>query len=95
MSGLFDRLTRSLLRQGLRRGLLEGSAAWLIVLAAVWLVRLLGRPEEPQRLTARLPAGQSILVRQLEPLSRRARKRGRDLGGGRSVNEEIVTQQTT
>jgi len=53
---------RRLIRKGLRRGLLEGSVAWVAVAAFAGLVQLLLRTEKPKVVTEELRLGESILV---------------------------------
>jgi len=60
-----DRAVRAALRIGLRRGLGDGSQAWLIVGAAAVGVRLLQRMVGPGRqkvVSERLSPGQSLVI---------------------------------
>jgi hypothetical protein len=85
---LFDRVSRRLVRRGLRQGLLEGSSIWLAVAALAWLFRLLTSAERPQIVRQDLAVGESIVVTHRPPPPtrrqlRRARRRERRAGGGR------------
>jgi hypothetical protein len=64
---LLDRISRRLMHRGLRQGLLEGSALWLVVGAAAWLVRLLVTPEPPKVVSEQLALGESVIVTHLPP----------------------------
>ncbi|HVB06526.1 MAG TPA: hypothetical protein VNF07_09820 [Acidimicrobiales bacterium] len=75
MIGLIDGVARRLLRRGLRQGLLEGNAAWLMVAAAAGLARLLLRPESPKVIREELRVGESLTVTHVAPPRRR---RGKD-----------------
>lgn len=70
MVGLIDGVARRLVRRGLRQGLLEGSAAWLIVAAIAWLARLLLRPEAPRIVREELALGESLTVTHALPRKR-------------------------
>jgi len=62
MFGLIDSVARRLVRRGLRQGVLEGNALWLVIAAVAWLVRLLLRPDKEQVIRERLRVGESITV---------------------------------
>jgi len=62
MFGLIDSVARRLVRRGLRQGVLEGSAMWLVIAALAWLVRLLLRPDKEQVIRERLRVGETITV---------------------------------
>ncbi|HEV2361250.1 MAG TPA: hypothetical protein VGS21_06075 [Acidimicrobiales bacterium] len=76
MGGLFEKLTKNLVRKGLREGLVEGSTLWLALGALAFLVRFMGRPEEPKVATESLRLGESITITHLPaPPSRRQQRR--------------------
>ncbi len=50
------------MRHGLRRGLLEGSVAWIVIGAAAWVVRYVTRPEAPLVARENLGLGESLIV---------------------------------
>ena len=79
MSSIYERLTRSLVRKGVREGLLGGNGRWLAVGAIAWLVRFLRSKPRPRVVTERLKLGESILVTHVAapPFGRRARRLGR------------------
>ena len=76
MLSLLDRLTRTLVRNGLRRGL-AGDGKWLAIGAVAWLVRFLMKKREPKTVTETLARGERIVVSNLgpPPRHRAARKR--------------------
>ena len=76
MFGLIDSVARRLVRRGLRQGLLEGNAMWLVVAASAWLVRLLMRPDKEQIVRERLRVGETITVVH-RPAPSRAKRRTR------------------
>jgi hypothetical protein len=97
MGKLIERITNSLVRRGLRRGLLEGSNLWLALGAVAFVVRFISRPEEPKLVSERLALGESIVVTHLPaPASgRKAGKKGGDAGrddgtAGQSAGEAEV-----
>jgi hypothetical protein len=67
-----DNLARRLVRQGLRRGLLEGNPAWVAVLAFALLFRLVSRPQRPRVITEQLRVGETLTVTHRPGPSRRA-----------------------
>jgi len=71
-----DRVTRNLVRKGLREGLLGGNGRWLAVGALTWLARFLRAKPQPRVVTEQLKLGESILVthRPAPPYGRRARR---------------------
>jgi hypothetical protein len=78
MFALLDRLTRQVMRRGLRQGLLEGSSIWLVAGALAWLLRLIATPEAPRVVREEIAVGESILVSHLPaPPTRRQRRRAR------------------
>lgn len=82
MAGRFDRLTRRLVRDGLRRGILEGNDLWLAVGSVAFLVRVLARKDKPKVVTEQLALGESIVVsHQPAPLRGRAARRAGRAGG--------------
>jgi len=82
--GLVDSLARRAARRGLRRALAEGSAAWLAVAVAAWIVRLLSRQDRPKVVRAEIRLGERLLVSHVPPPpTRRERRRARrDLDTG-------------
>lgn len=76
MQALLHRLSRRLLRQGIRRGLFEGSELWIAIGAVALLVRVLTKPWQPPVAGERLRVGESIVVTHLPPPpGRRAARR--------------------
>jgi hypothetical protein len=73
---LIERITRKLVRRGIRDGLLAGNGIWVAVGAVAWLVRFLRRRPAPGVVTERIKPGESILVTSVPapPFGRRARK---------------------
>ncbi len=89
MLSLIDRLSRRLVRRGLRQGLLDGSSIWLAVAALAWLLRLLASAERPKVVREDLALGESIVVTHLPPAptrrhQRRAERRGQRDGRRRA-----------
>ncbi len=83
MSSILDSLLHRLIRNGLRRGLLEGSVAWIVIGAAAVVVRYVARPESPLVAREKLRLGESVLVAHVPaPEERRPRRRrwGMDAG---------------
>jgi hypothetical protein len=71
------------MRRGLRRGLVEGSVAWLVIGAAAWVVRYVTRPDPPLVARENLRLGESVLVTHLPASGRdRPRRRRRKEGAG-------------
>jgi len=68
--GLADRAVRAAMRRGLRKGLGEGSRAWLAlgaVATGVRLVRYMAGPGKPTVVTEELAPGQTLVIRHLAP----------------------------
>jgi hypothetical protein len=82
MFALLDNVARRLVRRGVRRGLLEGSTAWVGIGAVALLVRLLIRPETPRVVREELSLGETIIVSHVAPppQSRRQRRRADTTG---------------
>jgi len=76
---LLDRISRRIVRRGLRQGLLEGSSLWLVAGVLAWLFRLLTTPERPRVVREQIALGESILVTHVpaEPTRRAARRAAR------------------
>jgi len=73
---LVDRLTRKLLRDGLRRGLLQGSDLWLALGAVALVVRVIAKPEPPKVVSQKLALGESVTITHLPPpLAGRAKRK--------------------
>lgn len=83
MFALLDRISRRIVRRGLRQGLLEGSSLWLVAGAVAWLFRLLTTPESPRVVRERIAVGESIVVTHLPapPSARVARRAARRAAG--------------
>ena len=83
MGRLLERVTRDMLRRGLRRGLLEGNDLWLAATVVALVVRLISRPDKVRIVREDLRVGDSILVSHVPPpptrrAARRERRRGAD-----------------
>ncbi|HKH88770.1 MAG TPA: hypothetical protein VKA05_08095 [Acidimicrobiales bacterium] len=76
MKGILERLTRNLVRRGIRDGLLGGNGIWLALGATAWLVRWLGKKPAPRVVTEQLRLGESLTVTSVPPppFGRKARK---------------------
>jgi hypothetical protein len=70
-----------LARRGLRRGLLEGSVAWIVIGAAAWVVHFVTRPEAPLVAKKDLRLGESLLVTHVGPPDTACRRHGRRAAG--------------
>ncbi|HVC25549.1 MAG TPA: hypothetical protein VND23_07320 [Acidimicrobiales bacterium] len=83
MFALLDRISRRIVRRGLRQGLLEGSSLWLVAGTVAWLFRLLTTPESPRVVRERIAVGESIVVTHLPapPTVRAARRATRRAAG--------------
>lgn len=70
------------MRRGLRQGLLEGSALWLVAGALAWLFRLLASAERPKVVREDIALGESIVVAHVPaaPTRREVRKASRSEG---------------
>lgn len=78
MLALLDRISRRVVRRGLRQGLLEGSSLWLVAGVLAWLFRLLSTPEAPRVVRERIALGESIVVTHVPaPSSRRRARRAK------------------
>ena len=75
MFNFIDNVARRLVRQGLRKALLEGSTFWAVIGAAALVVRLLARPEKPKVRHERLAVGESLIVTHVAPQGRSSRRR--------------------
>jgi hypothetical protein len=73
------------MRRGLRRGLVEGSVAWLAVGAAAWVVRYVTRPEPPLVARENLRLGESVLVTHLPASGRDRPRRRRRVAGAEDL----------
>jgi hypothetical protein len=78
MRNYVQRLSKRLLRQGLRRGLVEGNDLWLVIGAVALLTRVLTKPYQPNVVVERLKAGEGLEVRHI-PNPRRGRSARRDV----------------
>jgi hypothetical protein len=89
VGGLIERLTRNLVRRGIRDGLLGGNGVWLAAGALAWLVRFLLRREGGKVITENIRLGETITVTMVPapPFGRTARKLAR------SERAEAKTQQ--
>ncbi|HEY2430446.1 MAG TPA: hypothetical protein VGI06_16010 [Acidimicrobiales bacterium] len=67
---LVDRALRGAMRRGLRRGIGDGSRAWLAVGTVALGIRLIQRmagPGKPIVVTEELAPGQTLVIRHLAP----------------------------
>lgn len=73
---LIERVTRNLVRRGVRDGLLAGNGVWMALGAVAWLIRFLRKRPSPKVVTETLRSGESIVVTNVPapPFGRRARK---------------------
>jgi|HubBroStandDraft_1064217.scaffolds.fasta_scaffold61325_3 hypothetical protein len=76
MRDRLDRLARRLVRNGVRRGVVEGNDLWLALGALALLYRVLSKKDAPLRATERLALGESIVVTHVpaDPTRRQLRK---------------------
>ncbi|MGH9172667.1 MAG: hypothetical protein ACRD0Z_17675 [Acidimicrobiales bacterium] len=76
MTGLIERLTRSLVRRGIRDGLMGGSGAWLALGAGAWLLRFLMHRPSGRVITEKIRLGETITVTSAPapPFGRKARR---------------------
>jgi hypothetical protein len=76
MAGLIERLTRNLVRRGIRDGLLGGNGMWLALGAGAWLVRFLMHKQSGRVITETIALGETITVTSVPapPVGRKARK---------------------
>ena len=76
MRDRLDRLARRLVRDGLRRGVFEGSDVWLALGSVALLYRVLSKKDKPLRATEKLALGESIVVSHIAapPTKRQVRK---------------------
>ena len=65
MAGRIDRLTRRVMRDGLRRGILEGDNLWMILGSVALLVRVISKKDKPKVVSETLALGESIVVTHL------------------------------
>lgn len=67
-------------RTAFKKGVMGGSTAWTWLGVAIWTVRFvrwLGRREEQVVYSERIPAGRSLQITAVRPLSRREQRRAR------------------
>ena len=84
MASLVRSVAGKLARRGLRRGLLEGSVAWILIGAAAWVVHYVTRPEAPLVAKEDLRLGESLLVTHVGPPDAGRRRHGpRAAGAGK------------
>jgi hypothetical protein len=81
VASLVRSVAGKLARRGLRRGLLEGSVAWIVIGAAAWVVRFVTRPEAPLVAKEDLRLGESLLVTHVGPSDTGRRRHGRHAAG--------------
>lgn len=76
MRGILERVTRNLVRRGIRDGLLGGNGIWLALGVSAWLIRWLSKSPAQRVVTERLRVGESITVTSVPPpaFGRKARK---------------------
>jgi hypothetical protein len=77
VNGFVDRITRTAVRNGLRKGLLAGDGKWLALGAVAWLVRFLAKKQEPETVVEQLKVGESLVVTNLGPAPKRRERRRR------------------
>ncbi|MGH9297515.1 MAG: hypothetical protein ACRDZP_06005 [Acidimicrobiales bacterium] len=75
MRSIFDRLTRTLVRRGIREGFFAGDGKWAVLGAAAWLVRFLMKKREPKVIVEHLGPGESLTVSSVPPPLRGRKKR--------------------
>lgn len=75
MNGFVDRITRTAVRNGLRKGLLAGDGKWLALGSIAWLVRFLAKRPEPETVVEQLRVGESLVVTNLGPAPKRRERR--------------------
>ncbi|MHB1508495.1 MAG: hypothetical protein ACYCST_00510 [Acidimicrobiales bacterium] len=96
MRRLLQRVTRDLVRRGVRDGLLGGNGVWLAVGAAAWLVRFLARTPEQRVVRERIRVGETITVTSTPapPFGRRARTLERaDRAKARRTRREVRAER--
>jgi hypothetical protein len=76
VTGLIERLTRNLVRKGIRDGLLGGNGMWLALGAGAWLLRFLMHKPSGRVITETIALGETITVSSVPPppVGRTARK---------------------
>lgn len=96
MRRLLQRVTRDLVRRGVRDGLLGGNGVWLAVGAAAWLVRFLSRSPAQRVVRERIRVGETITVTSTPapPFGRKARRLARaDRSRARSARREVRSER--
>ncbi len=96
MATLFERTTRTLVRRGIRDGVLKGNGRWLSAGAVAWLLRLLFRRPERRVVVERLRLGESVVVthRAPPPFGRKARKLDKQARGqAKAERKQIRTER--
>jgi hypothetical protein len=73
---LIERVTRGLVRRGIRDGLLGGNGIWLALGAVSWLVRWLSRVPSQRVVREQIRVGETITITSVPapPFGRKARK---------------------
>jgi hypothetical protein len=96
VASVFERTTRTLVRRGIRDGLLGGSGQWLAVGAIAWLARFLRQKPHAKVVVEQLRLGESIVVthKAAPPFGRKARKLDRtERDAARAERREVRTER--